>query len=288
MRFAFAVAVAVAVGSIALPRVADACSYPDGIHGRNVMPADGAAGVPTNTRVVVHYEEVFAAVSPTLELRPVGGGPKVPAAVRVTHLRWSIVQVLTPLLPLAPGTDYEVLDNLVVDEYCNSYDCEVVPHVVATFATGPGADLVPPTSSSASVTSSYDEQPSNNSCGGGASVAHQPSIEGVSDDQPVVLYNYYAGDGTRLNGPLPLISVGHACGSDDLHTYDLRIRGDRFLVRAVDLAGNEDWNGHVLTGESCDELDGGCQATSGTAGLWLGLAALAGLRRRRRAAATRP
>jgi MYXO-CTERM domain-containing protein len=276
------VVVVVVAACLAAPRVGEACSYAEGITLRTVMPDDGATGVPINTRVVVLYERAFGMLPLTVVLRAPDGAEVTATAERVA-LDFLEVQVVTPAAPLVADTRYQVIDRLALDTTCYFEECVGEPQVIATFTTGGASDATPPMVAAARVTTEYfliEET----SCGGGASVRHRTELDGVSDDFAGVLYHYYDAAGTRVAGPLPLVTVGHDCDAPASDSFDLPLATDTYTVRAVDLAGNEEPTGHRLTGQPCSDFaddSGGCSAGPGAAGLLTALAGL-GLRRRRR------
>jgi hypothetical protein len=247
---------------------ARACSPPEqGVSSREVLPGDGATGVPRNARITVRYDAYQAEPQGTLSLRAQGGEP---VAVTVTSPRdRGVTAQLTPTAPLAPSTTYEVLDTLTVP--CNQFDltpCIGEPVVVATFTTGAGLDTSPPQIADVSI-ENFFECGGDSSCGPYSSyVSHTLTFGGVQDDSGAawVRYVYADADGNVLFGPTEDGYAIRHCEPSDGTSY--REVPRTFTVRAIDLAGNVEEIAHVFETAPCDELDDGspCDTDSGPLG----------------------
>ena len=290
------IALGVIAAAIGAERAAEACSWaPDQIESRTLMPHDGATDVPTNARVVVEYK-ANTNVEPALEMRAANGDP-VAVSVAKSRARW-ITYVLTPEAELQPNTGYQIWDDIEVGCVFGEVDedCRTESRVVGSFTTGDAADLAPPTVEVVTVSSHYDDPGEDTTCDwDGAQAYDVLTVEGIVDDNPVewVRFYYYEMDGTLIGGPFPVATVGRDCSGAYFAWYDIATP-DRFLLRAVDLAGNLESPGHEIDGMSCEEGaageeddtddgedsdSGGCRTGRGDGGLLL-LLLLAVLARR--------
>jgi hypothetical protein len=253
-----------------------------------VDPAGGT--VPTNVRLRVTYDHYLVSAPYLLALLDDAGAPVDVAVEEGPGSGESILRksqtsyFLTPRSPLSASSRYTLVDRLRLG-YCTAPPpssgaaCEGEPLAIATFETGPGPDTAPPTTTRASVETSY-AAPSYDSCQDHGSVWHSLTVDGVEDEQPAstVRFNVYDAAGRLHRRQMRNPGSGHGC-YDEPSEDDI----DEFIVRAVDMAGNEETEGHRLRGRSCASFEdgSGCHAAGGAAGLLVGLAAL-GLRRRRR------
>lgn len=117
---------AVAVALTVAPGVARACSC--GSDFSVLWPEMDATAVPLNTRVWVAQPWEFELSEP--RLRPVGVEDSLGFLVSAIDTREGPLTVLTPDMPLAPDTAYELVD-------CLEGICD---RVVARFTTGAAAD----------------------------------------------------------------------------------------------------------------------------------------------------
>jgi len=283
---------------LAHPAETDACSdWPPGVASRGVIPENGADDVPTNARVAVIYDAHLDEVWPAaLELR-VQGGATVP--VTPTSPRGGgVVRMLAPVAPLAASTTYEVLDTLIMPCEDEVSTCVGAAQVIATFTTGTGPDVSPPSLGGVTVTSSFW-------CNEGTSCEKSPNeqvysihIDARDDDHPAswIRFEYLDEAGVVIAGPTRLLRPGMECsGGAGLPAYNIELEVARtFQIRAVDLAGNVEAAAHTLVGDVCrsceapdagagavpdggatpaeDESVGcGCGAGGGPASLWLAL-----------------
>jgi len=230
---------------------------------RDVLPADGATGVPTNTQVRLDYDGSETTGLQDVEVRPVGGAALTTTIALLRNAGYPLRQLVVVHLqaPLAPQTQYEV----------------VAGNVVSTFRTGDGADTTPPTFAGiASVTTSVTDCSDSSCCGPNRIAYVRMSWDGASDDfsTAMVRYNVYAGNALVV----PMTSVGavgfQVCSGQLSGTGPLaNFEGGsgKYLVRAVDLAGNEDTNNVTQdVTVSCDGA-GGCACVT-TGGFPAGLA----------------
>jgi hypothetical protein len=259
------------------PPTASACQRePPGVRSRQVLPADGATGVPTNTRIAVEYLASDIEIAPSLALRT-EGGTFVPHDVVSEEEGNSPTFVIAPRARLAPGTRYWIYDRIRLERECaatGGVPCTGEPLAFATFTTGATADTTPPTSTGVAIETHYVSA-EQNSCGPYGEVTHSGVVHDIADDSPIetLRYDHFDTAGRRLYTGRSGVGTFHRCppGPEDV---------DTFVVRVVDMAGNQG-PVHVVRGRSCADFEGGCNAGGG-AGLLVGLAALAGLRIRRR------
>jgi hypothetical protein len=254
-----------------VPSIAHACSGgTSGIFGRQIIPGDGAVGVPLNGQIEVTYTAQASGPfwSTGLQIRPQNGQPLAADVQQVYAGRSSAKFVLRPSTALAANTVYEILDSLIVP--CMQSECQqVAPHVVASLTTGSRVDSVPPSfaglaSIEVSPTSPYDAP-----CAQGSAFHVTLHWEAATDDlSPTVTYTVYNANangsvriqsflsGTSLTGivtcPVCLVDFP-VCPSTGVSPYGEPFSGDGFaqsvgpfIVRAVDEAGNEDTNVAVI------------------------------------------
>jgi hypothetical protein len=149
------------------PPTASACQRePPGVRSRQVLPADGATGVPTNTRIAVEYLASDIEIAPSLALRT-EGGTFVPHDVVSEEEGNSPTFVIAPRAPLAPGTRYWIYDRIRLERECaatGGVPCTGEPLAFATFTTGATADTTPPTSTGVAIETHYVSA-EQNSCG---------------------------------------------------------------------------------------------------------------------------
>jgi hypothetical protein len=243
--------------------------------------------VPTNARFRVTYEFNLISIPYRLALLDDAGAAvevdveEGPGSGESVYRYSSSSYFLTPRSPLAASSRYTLVDSLR-GGWCGDPApggvCEGEPHTLATFQTGPGPDTAPPTSTRATVDTSY-AAPSYDSCRDRGSVWHSVTVEGVADEQPMstLRFNVYDTEGRLLRRQVRRPAYGHVC-SDEPDDDDV----DELVVRAVDVAGNEEVEGHRVRGRTCASYEGGCSAAGGgdlLAGGG-GLALLLALRRR--------
>lgn len=247
-------------------RQAAACSpWLDGIHGRALIPEDGADEVPTNARIAITYDiyDVGLVGDWTLELREQGGG-SVAVTLDATSFVGGYVRIMTPTTALTPATTYEVID--AANSPCTQ-SCIGAPRVIGTFRTGTGADTIPPSIGNITVASSFI-------CNDGTSCDKSPNEEvydiavgTIRDDGPTGWIRYeYLDDGVVRAGPTRLLRAGQECsngGGDVAYHIEMHVDGE-FEIRAVDIAGNVETAAHTIVGESCGTcaIDAGPDGTS--------------------------
>ena len=254
---------------VAAPRSADACSCMFG--SPIVLPADGATGVPLDTRVWVGSQwntddgTGEAGFAETELLGP--DGARVPGSMTGIVSRQDGLSVFTPDAPLAPNTRYTVRVE--------------AGGLESTFTTGEARSAGAPGVPEAEVLETeVDPNREESACGPVAVALLRVRHDGVlalADREGSATYDPARADGsvTGLTEE-DTFSLGTSLC---LHTWPEADEGASTEVRfaAVDLAGNfSGWSAPVEV-----DLGGcGCGAAPGGAGL-LGLVALARLRRRR-------
>jgi hypothetical protein len=241
------------------PSPARACSAIEpGIFSRSMFPRGGATGIPTNVRVVVRYgarnygvpvDAGDPGIGTDLELRSRAGVPvavsRITAVSGKSHYLGEEVVVLTPTQPLAPATEYEVVDrrpNIPCGPN-RPMSCALgAVTVVGAFTTGAGPSTEAPAGpTGARLIEGMFSHCNSSSCCGPYLVKR---FEARWDEAAAGtrLYNVYAGtpqiplvrylDGSQLN-----LAVGCAGGSGDPNA--LWVTPGSVSVRAVDQAGNE-------------------------------------------------
>ena len=249
------------VGGLA-PSVARACSAPEAaIVGRDMFPQPASTGVPTNVRVIVSYDAGGnygppadagdPGFGPDLELRRKTGTAGADVAVDKqaidTSLSWwrrrtSIV--MTPAQPLAPATEYEVVDrrpNIPCGPSRPASCALGAVTVVGAFTTAAGPDNEPPAPPTGAtlVSGAFDACTSSSCCG-----PYLVKRYIARWDEPsawVLRYNVYGGDPTGavvrlLPGRELSVAVRCAGGGDP---GAVLFPPGPVQVRAVDLAGHE-------------------------------------------------
>ncbi len=258
MRWFMTAAVAVvAVAGSASP--ADACSPAGPFLYRVVQPADGSLEIPTNAEVRVLYggtcahHVTQAALVPGLQT--VEGEP-IPTAVESYPMPGShgITFVLRAETPLAAGTTYRVVDRVVTGDFDESGDCPEpaalthdVPEAFATFTTGAGPDLSPPTFAGLAGLSVYEDECKDSGCCGPyyaetLSFSYVPATDDYAASE--LRYNLYDGrTGALLSRHAHAPSARLPCGFSPFAKPVVPGPSPAIvIVRAVDLAGNEDGN----------------------------------------------
>jgi MYXO-CTERM domain-containing protein len=262
--------------------------------------------------VVVTYHGIFPRaelpvpeLGPDLQLRP-GGEPPLAMTYEVLRareshwLRWTSV-VLRPAQPLRPETTYEVVDRrdaLPCYAFLKSPACALGGEVVvAAFTTGARPDTAGPVFQGLRKVRASTAA----SCAQGATCSSfsgwnfDLEWDAATGDGPV-LYNVYERDGQNLVLRHPFVAslkVPGAVVMSGVPSKGFTGGPGRYLVRAVDWAGNEDANTvEMAVGGGCGQPapipnvqdPGGCSVASGSSarhGVWLLLALLPVVGRRR-------
>jgi hypothetical protein len=247
--FVAALAAAGAVG-VSAPTDAAACSLPPPLGIRSISPDDGATAVPTNVRPrVVSYgrpwtDEDIAALE-DLVVRPPGGQP-VTAVVQVGRTAfqplWRVIEVI-PDAPLQPDTTYELAGKVRLD--C-SWDCVAATYqVYRTFRTGADPDTTPPTFAGATGVryGTVEHCTSSACCGPFVGQRFALEFDAASDPSGIAGYHIYrAGSLVARVGRLGhVLCEGSFTGGGPDADFVYQASG-RYVVHAVDLAGNEDQN----------------------------------------------
>ncbi|MGM0577889.1 MAG: hypothetical protein ACQEXJ_19340 [Myxococcota bacterium] len=234
-----------------------ACSPPAPCVSRGaVEPGDGSIGLPTNFEIRLSYHVMDIAVEDgvfDLGLRVEGGDPvDVEVESRTTYEYFGSGRhfVVRATEPLEPQTTYELTDHLPEDScFTGPVAATEEPQVVATFTTGDGPDAEPPQFEGVqSVEATVFECFGGMCCAGDALLLQLEWSEALDASALPLRYRVYDADTMT---PLHTTSLGAtgataaACGSPGAHGNSFRVEGQgehTFLVRAVDLAGNEDDN----------------------------------------------
>ena len=241
-------AASAALAALAFPLLAptpraEACSppLPDATP---ILPAHGSFDVPTNAKVWVRLVDSFDLSSYRVTLRAAGGaeaaltGDEAPG-----ESHWDGVLVLTPEQPLAPGTAYEVLDNLA--RPCTDFGDACVtdtPAVVLTFTTGTGPDTTAPDAPSDLVLTTYDRWICEDSgcCGPYDAMTYSLSWQPGTDGNPVVHALRAADSGSLIaTGLGARVGGAVACGpSEHAPNFERWFGATPVVVQAIDIAGN--------------------------------------------------
>lgn len=134
-----------------LSRSALACSPPAPGVFRSVEPAKGAAAVPTNVQVRVHYQDSGTGIIATLAPPQLhdAAGEQVQAKVATVVNPRETIFVLEPAAPLVPGAKYTVVDWLgTTEDFCGQWLpplCTQQLVAASTFTVGTAPDTLPPT-----------------------------------------------------------------------------------------------------------------------------------------------
>lgn len=274
----------VVVGAAALvvatrAREARACSpAAPGLTYRVLFPPAGSTAVPLNPRLLVRYgtggnfqlvrDAGVSTLMDGLELRHESGTPvpiqKTTLVSSAYRLQRDQAVVIQPLQPLQPETVYQVWDRLAQIPCGRSDQAACAfgePQLVASFTTGTASDITPP--QFAGVTSLEPgvvvDCRDSGCCG--PYLLRILSAKWTAADDAVsggsVLYNLYAeGSSAPLAALIggTQLSLAYYCsralGPGDISSLPIEL--GRYVVRAVDWAGNEDSNTAVF------EVTGSC------------------------------
>ena len=240
-------ALGVAAGALAVrPRAADACTPPGPIRLDSVWPPDGSSDVPANVRFVVSYSGVatFAEQSiamRALEIRPVGGGAAVPVLVNDLEGAGRLVVLVgvRPVSDLEVGKDYELLGRIVrCTDGSGMCPIEPTPVAIARFHTQ-AADHTPPVFAGATGVTGTPVV-CEGACSCQAHTGSQVTFTVTPPAEPV-LYTFREVGKTEVAG-LGTVGAYGACTGSDPYVGPRVTLGAKYVVRAVDRAGNEDDN----------------------------------------------
>ena len=248
--------------ALTIPAVSSACSPPrPGISNLAVHPPTKTNDVPLNGRIIVRLNRVTwqpNSFREKFEIRPVGGSVLQVTPRLIGRGHWKRY-VFTFSKPLKPNTTYEVLTNIQkvpCSFNSGSSTCAAgKSRVISTFQTGTKADNQPPQFKGLkSITPPPKRSvcPNSACCGpydyGRFSLGWDPATDETSPKH--VLYNVYRLPDLKK----PLLELvptafgielcsGHFPGErwDNFTMRSFPINY-KFVVRAVDLAGNEDTN----------------------------------------------
>jgi hypothetical protein len=177
-------------------------------------------------------------------VRPVGGSAVVATAAEQRNISNPYLRtyVVSPTAPLAPATSYEIASK--VKPSCD-IDCVSASYeLLGTFTTGSGPDTTPPTFAGANAVKVFDAVICDNTacCGPYTGIPVQVDIGSATDESGVAAYYIYV-DGQRVSvyGTRGLaICSGSISGGGAVDWVNAQ--SGRYVVHAVDLAGNEDTN----------------------------------------------
>ncbi|MBP6838948.1 MAG: hypothetical protein KA190_16750 [Kofleriaceae bacterium] len=242
--------VLLAAGAGAWPaRPATACTPPEPSWSVS-YPADGEVGVPTNPVVRVAVNGPWGSPDVGAQLIDDQGLPVETLDIPSLALgRGSYVLRLQPSMPLRPGSTYAVT---VCPSPPTGGACDPATRTeLARFTTGAEPDLVPPTFAGGEGYSlgAFEVGDGFGSCGRYTVQQLRFDYGPVSDDRGQIGFIVYRADGDRgaVGAGLHAIYTFFASGSDAYPgNSGFDIRPGRYLVRAVDRAGNEDDNQAVV------------------------------------------
>lgn len=252
---------------------AHACEPPLAIGSRDILPGDGATNVPTNVRVALQYHG--SSSRPELadvQIQPVGGQPVAVTAERgLTNHPFRFLTFVRPTAPLAANTTFQVLTR-IPGVPCGSESCITSTYsVAATFTTGGGPDTVPPTYAGLSgVTASVQTCNSDACCGPDRVVSYGFDRGTPTDDVAYAGVKLYR-VGSGLVSEFGFLSGFELCSGQPTGggpSGDFMAPVGTFYAHAVDLAGNEDSNMHLVTVPvTCaDGMNAGMDAGNGASG----------------------
>ncbi|MBI4510757.1 MAG: Ig-like domain-containing protein [Deltaproteobacteria bacterium] len=233
---------------------ASACSPPPPIASRWILPQDTATGVPINAEIRIEYSGSFYEEDPLddIVVRRKGGDP-VEVTVTTHRHRESFQVVAKPKAPLEAMTTYEVLAR-VIEVPCFNWSpdspCFVKePTVVSSFTTGNDGDLVAPKFKGAwTVTQRYETCENDGCCGPYNAMFFLFHFDPATDDGPAewIRYNVYDTQSNKLVLALVRgVSGYYACsqaGPMEGPFGQFPAAASDYIIRAVDLAGNEEKN----------------------------------------------
>jgi hypothetical protein len=241
MRGLFVIGICVSVVLMA-PRVAQACSpLPEHMPG-GMTPDDGETNVPTNTWVWLGYggwsaDGASYAAETDVVLRPVGGDPLAVTVSREGEQSSRRFVIVQPDAELLPQTAYEVQTRFKPDCY---FDCvQETSSTVATFTTGAGPVLTPPTFGGVTGFSTrVDICPDDACCGPYKAVRLDLQWDTAAGAAAYRIYR----DGTFVNAG-GLYAGGLNCGNFPFDAFGaFPAASGSYTVHAVSLAGIEDIN----------------------------------------------
>jgi hypothetical protein len=246
---------------------AHACSrVGTGIQDRKVWPA-AQQGIPVNARLVVEYStgasvEGFdvPALGPDVAL--LDGDTPVATTFQLVGSR----VVLNPAATLLPNHAYSIADRRTVPCYAIPSGCTLTdaPQVFASFTTGSAVDSTPPTFAGLAPPAVADRLvcDSGACCGPYDVVPVDLSWMTGSDDVAGsdLRYNLYALPDGGVPARSLLVGLADAMTLRGFETCagpfpgELELKPGRYMVRAVDWAGNEDQNSQARSlGQVCSQ-----------------------------------
>jgi len=272
--------------------LAEACEA--GICVERIVPADGDE-IPTNAQMWVFFDNVNGF---DIEVRLLDEvGVEVPASSQIQNLGplETLTQSLLHLVPdepLEPGSNY----GLIVapeEDLCGGANTQAVYTVLA------GTDDVPPAFEGIETVDAgfIEDYSADSNCTGGPP-RHRYTALGAPSDDAVAYHLYEDGRLVALAPAGPRVEGGGVLRPENVVTYDVMAKDEDipnrcFVMRAVDIAGNEDLNDDVVCVEEIPEGDdddsasgdevGGCACEATPSHPWSGwmiLLALWVLRRR--------
>ncbi len=265
-------ALGVAAGALAVrPRAADACTPPGPIRLDSVWPPDGSSDVPANVRFVVSYSGVatFAEQSiamRALEIRPVGGGAAVPVLVNDLEGAGRLVVLVgvRPVSDLEVGKDYELLGRIVrCTDGSGMCPIEPTPVAIARFHTQAADHTAPVFAGATGVTGTPVVCAGTCSCE--AHTGAQVSFTVAAPAEPA-LYLIREAGGPGIAGLGDARAYAECTGSGPYFGPRVTM-GAKYVVRAVDRAGNEDDNQQAVTvAVGCPGQGGGGDSGGGDSG----------------------
>jgi len=262
-RVRTAAVVAVAAMALAVqPPDAGACTGPGALRLSSVWPPDGTPDVPANVRFVVSYAGVatFAEQSiamRALEIRPAGGGTPVPVLVNDLEGGGRLVVLVGvhPVADLEEGKDYELAGRIApCTDGSGMCPIEPTPVVIARFHTQAADHTAPVFAGATGVTGT--PVVCEGACSCTAHTGAQVSFTVAAPAEPV-LYAFREVGKPAVVGLGAASAYGECTGSGPYFGPRVTL-GAKYVVRAVDRAGNEDDNQReVLVDVGCPQQGGG-------------------------------
>ncbi|HAA55395.1 MAG TPA: hypothetical protein DCE42_11600 [Myxococcales bacterium] len=253
-----------------LSHVASACSSPRaGIYARTILPSDKSQNIPLNAQISVEYQ-YFAGFGRFGEWRDqekivlIKAGKEIDVEVKTfgqySALNQRHLIILTPKQALMPSTEYEIHSRIAqtpCSEFASS-PCVVGGLAkIGSFKTGTVTDTTAPSFQPAAKVSCGDVE----SCGHGACCG--PYVRGSLSIRWSKAQNEAHADAIRYNiyqsndMTKPMLTRVDGNGvtfyktlSGGFHFPDwshLGVASGKYVIRAVDIAGNEEQNNTLIT-----------------------------------------
>lgn len=224
---------------------------------QSVYPVDKSQSVPLNTRVVFIHRAAFREEMPDFKSSDVRIVEKDGTQITFSMAQRSKgekreIYVIQPKIPLKKDTTYIVQSKARCEHGNSASKCNPSKYLtVSTFTTSGKVDVTPPFFNGIEQATSSCPYNHENSCGIYSSTSIFIGLGKSTDESGAknVLYNLYKAD--DLSKPIWMFSKYFRgekifSGEKDLHDpegwIELVNSGEKYIMRAIDLAGNEELN----------------------------------------------